>query len=226
MTICALVFDMDGLMLDTEPIYKRAWQRAGRELGYDLDDEFYATLVGRPNPDGEAELMRKFGAAFPLGAFRSSWPLLWRAEADAGGIATKPGLAELLAFADERRLPVAVATSSDAEYTELTLRTAGLDGRLRVRVTGEQVAHGKPAPDIYLEAARRLGCEPQQCVALEDSNAGIIAASGAGMIALMIPDLVPPSEAARDAAFRVLPSLVEARGVIAALMSGASGLPV
>src|SRR5262245_53439336 len=221
MNIHALVFDMDGLMLDTEPIYKRSWQRAGRELAYDLDDEFYATLIGRPNPDCEAALMRKFGAAFPLDAFRSRWPVFWRAEADAEGIATKSGLPELLSFAEQRGLRIAVATSSDAAYTEFTLRTAGFDGRFPVQVTGEQVSHGKPAPDIYLEAARRVHCEPQHCVALEDSNAGIIAASSAGMIALMIPDLVAPSADARQAAFRVLPSLVEARDVIAGLIAGA-----
>lgn len=217
MKIAALVFDMDGLMLDTEPIYRRAWQRTGRELGYELDDEFYKTLVGRPNPDCEAILVRHFGARFPLAAFRSRWPALWRTDAETNGIDIKPGLLELLKFADERKLRVAVATSSDAAYTEFTLKKTGLDGRFDVMVTGEQVERGKPNPDIYLEAARRLGAKLQQCVALEDSEAGVIAASSAGMVALMVPDLINPSAAAQAAAFRVLTSLFDAREVIAAL---------
>src|SRR5919108_2655279 len=118
MTISAIVFDMDGLMLDTEPIYKRAWQHACQELGYEWDDESYAKVVGRPNPDGEAELLRNFGADFPLDTFRSRWPVLWRADANTGGIATKPGLLELVAFAESKKLKMAVATSSDAAYTE------------------------------------------------------------------------------------------------------------
>ena len=219
MAITALVFDMDGLMLDTEPIYRHAWQCAGGELGYTLDDEFYETLVGRPNPDCEAILVRKFGAGFPLEAFRARWPMLWRSRADAHGINTKPGLLELLAFAEKNNLRVAVATSSDAEYTKFTLGRAGLDDRFEVLVTGDEVQRGKPNPDIYLEAARRLAVEPEQCVALEDSEAGIIAASSAGMVALMVPDLIEPSAAARRAAFRVLTSLLEAPEVVATLSS-------
>ena len=217
MTISALVFDMDGLMLDTEPLYKAAWQRACLELGYDFDDESYAKVIGRPTADGEAELVRRFGPAFPVERFHSRWPELWQAEADVEGIATKPGLFELLDFVEQQGLQVAVATSSEAEYTQFSLRKAGLDGRFPIIVTGDQVNRGKPAPDIYLEAARRLALEPGQCIALEDSEAGILAASGAGMIALMIPDLTRPSNAASRAAFRVLPSLVEARDVIAEL---------
>jgi HAD superfamily hydrolase (TIGR01509 family) len=216
LSIVAVVFDMDGLMLDTEPLYKRAWQQAGSELGFDLDDEFYATLIGRPTPDGEVELRRKFGAEFPLAQFRARWPVLWKSDAETRGIAAKAGLDDILAFADQQRLRIAVATSSDAAYTEFSLKKAGLAGRFAAIVTGDQVERGKPAPDIYLEAARQLACAPAQCVALEDSEAGIIAANGAGMIALLIPDLEPPSDVARRAAFRVLPSLVDARDAIAA----------
>jgi HAD superfamily hydrolase (TIGR01509 family) len=220
----AIVFDMDGLMLDTEPLYKAAWQRACLELGYDFDDTAYAKVTGRPNHDGELELVRTFGSRFPLDAFRSRWPVLWQTEADTAGIATKPGLLELLTFVEQQGLPVAIATSTEAAYTAFSLRKAGLDGRFPVIVTGDQVQRGKPAPDIYLEAARRLDRDAAECVALEDSEAGILAASGAGMIALMVPDLTQPSATAMQAAFRVLPSLAEARAVIAALIAGGPGV--
>lgn len=223
MTLEAVVLDMDGLMLDTEPLYKAAWLRASAELGFELDDPSYARLVGRPTGDCEQELIREFVAAFPLDSFRVRWPELWRAAAGERGIATKPGLLEFLAFAEERRLRLAVATSSEVEYTELSLRQAGLGGRFGVVVTGEQVARGKPAPDIYLEAARRLRVEPSRCIALEDSEAGILAASAAGMVALLVPEGAC-SDRAAQAAFRVLGSLHEARLLVATLIGPDSGL--
>ena len=204
----AVVFDMDGLMLDTEHLYKSAWQRAASSLGYMLDDAFYYTLVGRTNDAGEAVLAERFAPDFPLAAFRQRWEELWRAEVESEGIPRKPGLGELLDCLNERKTSVAVATSSDRQYADFSMKAAGLDlASFAQVVTGEQVANGKPAPDIYIEAARRLGIPPARCLALEDSDAGILSASAAGMIAVMVPDLKPPSLAARQAAFKVLKSL-------------------
>ena len=210
----AVVFDMDGLMLDTEPIYKIAWQAASAELGYVLDDAAYARFVGRRTQDCERDLVERFGSGFPLDRFRARWPPLWRAEVAAHGIRTKPGLLELLAWLEQEGVPLAVATSTESDDASFTLRSAGLDTRFREIVTGDQVAHGKPAPDIYLEAARRLQLAPAQCVALEDSEAGILAASRAGMVPLLIPDGLPPSDVAAKAAFRVLHSLTEVPEVV------------
>lgn len=144
--------------------------------------------------------MERFGPEFPLPEFRVRWAELWRADVETSGIPTKPGLTELLSFLDEHRLPAAVATSSDQEYANFSLRAAGLEGRFDQVVTGDQVLNGKPAPDIYLESARRLGVLPQRCVAIEDSDAGVLAANAAGMITMMVPDLKAPSAEARSAA--------------------------
>jgi HAD superfamily hydrolase (TIGR01509 family) len=216
--IRAVVFDMDGLMLDTEPLYKASWQTASLELGHEIDDAFYATFVGRPNPDCERDLVQRFGSRFPLDRFRERWPELWRADADANGIRLKPGLLELLALLETERVRCAVATSSEAPETAFSLRAAGLEGRFPVIVTSDQVARGKPAPDLYLEAARRLYLAPDQCVALEDSEAGIQAARRARMVPILVPDGSAPSPAAADAAFQVLPSLREAREVVRLLL--------
>lgn len=217
----AVILDMDGLMLDTEPLYKVAWQAASAELGYALDDYSYAKLVGRQTEDCERELIEQFGSAFPLGRFRERWPDLWRAEVAAKGIQRKSGLLEFLALLEKERLRVGVATSSGKDYTTLSLRHAGLAGRFTVIVTGDEVARGKPAPDIYLEAARRLEVAPGACIALEDSDAGVLAASRAGMCALLIPDWTRPCDAAIRSAFRVLDSLEEAHDVVAGLVADA-----
>ena len=129
-----------------------------------------------------------------------------------------PACSNSSAFSRREDVAIAVATSTESDDAAFTLRSAGLDARFRVIVTGDQVAHGKPAPDIYLEAARRLQMAPAQCVALEDSEAGIVAARRAGMVPLLIPDGVPPSPAAANAAFRVLPSLTEAQPLIRSLI--------
>lgn len=215
----AVVFDMDGLMLDTEPLYRLSWQAAAAELGYVLDDVLYSRFVGRTNVESERDLVERFGHDFPLERFRAQWPPRWKVEAAAHGIRKKTGLMELLGFLDTRNVAIAVATSTEADDAVFALRSAGLDTRFSVIVTGDQVAHGKPAPDIYLEAARRLRVAPAACVALEDSEAGILAASRAGMVALLVPDATQPSATAIRAASYVLPTLTEAREAIRELLA-------
>lgn len=211
----AVVCDMDGLVLDTEPLYKLAWQQALAELGHSLDDAAYLRFVGRTTADCESDLASLLDEQFPLHVFRRRWPVLWRAFAHEFGIARKAGLPEFLSFVRDQGLPIALATSSDCTYTEFSLGKAGLEGAFDVVVTGDQVRQPKPAPDIYLEAALRLGVEPRNCIALEDSEAGILAASRAGMVSLLVPDLKQPSETAMRAAYRVLDSLHDAPAVVA-----------
>jgi HAD superfamily hydrolase (TIGR01509 family) len=210
----AVVFDMDGLMLDTEPIYKVAWQAGCRELGYELTDATYSTLVGRPTPACEQVLLHTLGADFPLDRFRTRWPSIWQDTVARDGIQQKPGLQPLLAFLRSRSIRMAVATSSEAHLTEFSLGQAGLTGAFHAVVTGDQIEQGKPAPDIYLAAAAQLGVAAECCVALEDSEAGTVAASSAGMVTLLIPDWVPPTAIARQAANQVFPSLFEAHAFI------------
>ena len=205
-------------MLDTEPLYKASWQQACAELEFDLHEEAHARMIGRPNAACEDELIRLFGSGFPMDRFRARWPALWRAAVDGRSVPAKPGLAAFLAFVEERALLRAVATSSEREFAEFSLNGAGIADRFDAIVTGDEIARGKPAPDIYLEAARRLGVDPIHCVALEDSDAGVLAASAAGMQTICIPDSKPPSEEAARAAACVLGSLDEARDWVATML--------
>lgn len=186
----AVIFDMDGLMLDTEPIYRAAWQQAAARVGHEISDALYATFVGRRVPDCEALLLQKFGVAFPMVEFQNHAREVCSALME-NGIPYKPGLQQLLEFLEERRVPRAVATST-ARGT--ALRCLGdLAPRFHALATGEEVANGKPAPDIFLLAAQRLNIEPSRCLVLEDSVSGTQAGLAAGMRVIVVPDLVEPA---------------------------------
>lgn len=219
--IAAVVLDMDGLMLDTEALNRVAWQGAAAELGYTLTDAAYAALIGQTTPVSERQVATRFGPAFPLAAWRSRRRELWHERVSRTGIPHKQGLLAFLDAMDALGLPMAVGTSTATEPAEFNLRTAGIHDRFRTLVAGDQVEHGKPAPDIYLEAARRLHVDPSRCVALEDSSAGILAASRAGLVPVLIPDLAPPTAEAQRAAHRRFDSLVDALAWIQRTVSGA-----
>jgi HAD superfamily hydrolase (TIGR01509 family) len=153
-----------------------------------------------------------------MSEFMVLWNRQWRADVESAGVPAKPGLTELLALLAGHGIPTAVATSTERENADLTLRVSGLAGRFRAVVTGDQVSRGKPAPDIYLEAARRLNVPPASCLALEDSGHGIQSARAAGMRTMLVPDLKPPTAEALAAASWVFPSLHEARAVIQTLI--------
>lgn len=210
----AVVFDTDGLMLDTEPIYRLASQRAAADLGYQIDDAIYATLLGLNYEDTETMLVRSFGTDFPLSRFGIRCAEHWRTHVEEHGIPRKPGLTELLELLDDLGTPKAVATCSSREDAWFSLRVAGLEDRFGCIITSDQVERGKPAPDIFLAAAAGLDLLPTQCLAFEDSDAGVIAACAAGMLTIMVPDLKRPSAHAASLAHSILPSLHEARRVL------------
>jgi len=205
----ALIFDMDGLMLDSEPLYQEAWQAAASELGYEIDAELYMSLIGRSSAEADQMFLRIFGKAFPVSAFNQRWDALWRMSLDRKGVALKPGLLPLLDWVGHSKIPSAVGTSSNLQEAERCLSLAGIRDRFSTLVTVDQVAEGKPAPDIFLAVASRLGVEPQQCLVLEDSNAGVEAAQAAAMSVVMVPDLQVPTEISKAIALQILPSLYE-----------------
>ncbi len=188
-----VICDMDGLLVDSEPLYKVAWQNAARALGIDLSDAVYATLVGRTEADSEIEMVAIFGETFPVVEFRARWDADWRARAASGQLRPMAGARDLLETLRLRGVPLALATSSRRVYTTLSLAATDLSSYFDAIVTVDQVKRGKPAPDLYLLAAEKLGLPPASCVALEDSDAGASAAVAAGMRVFVIPDLVPPS---------------------------------
>ena len=209
-TFQGIIFDMDGLMLDTEPIYWASMQQAASELGHRFNDEMRSAFIGRSIPAWQDILMKSFGADYPQ--FRSRRRQLWEQHVQEIGALPKAGLDGLLNQLDEDGLLKAVATSSSRPDAMLCL------GRLARRfdgiVTGDEVKRGKPAPDIFLLAAERLALSPEHCLVLEDSEAGALAALAAGMGVIIVPDLKQPSDELSARVYRVCSSLHEVRELL------------
>lgn len=203
----AVVMDMDGLALDTEATYCAAWQNAASELGFDLALDFCQGLFGRHADDVKRALSEACGHQLDLHAFHASAERHWRASLETKGIAKMTGLDRLLRTLQARGLPYALATNSDQPYAHLCLHAAGALAQFPVVVTRDQVANGKPEPDVFLEAARRLGIPASNCLALEDSPTGLSACVGAGMIPVWIPPRHSPANAVPTERIWVLPAL-------------------
>ncbi len=211
LNVKAAIFDMDGTMFDTEALYARGMALAGAEFGYDIHHGIYLGTIGLPEIGWKTHLRNTFGPDFPLDAIASRTLDNVHAELERDGLPIKPGLIELLDQLDAWGVPYAIASSSKRKTIQRNLGLANMAARFPIVVGGEEVQHGKPAPDIFLEAARRLSVAPANCVVLEDSEAGIRGAHAAGMIPIMIPDLKPPSDEMRLLARAVLLSLYEVR---------------
>ena len=188
-------------MLDTERIDYAACRLACATMGHGFDDEVYLRTIGRTSADTRRIFMEHHGEAFPYERFRERWR-----EARAGivareGVPLKAGLLELLSYLQEARVRLAVATSTVRAEAVRLLTGAHLLARFDALVCGDEVQHGKPAPDLFLQAAQALGVEPAACVVLEDSEPGARAAIAAGMRVIVVPDMKQPSaEIARLAA--------------------------
>jgi len=187
----AVIFDMDGLLLDSEPVYRMAWKRAGAELGCPIDDELYKTFVGRGSKKAEQLLAEHFGEALPLKEFDARWNRYFAERLEREPIAPKPGAIELLDFLDLSGIPTALATSSSRSMADRCL--GDLAARFAVITTGDEVRDPKPDPRLFVLTSERLGVEPEHCLVLEDSDAGVRAARNAGMPVILVPDRGEPS---------------------------------
>jgi len=193
----AVLFDMDGLMFDTERLTHRAWSQAMAEFGLPAPFELYLRCVGTSETGTNAILSAALGADFPVEALRARERAQVHQIIAAEGLPLKPGLHALLDALDVRQMPRAVASSSHRATIERNLGLTGLAGRFQALAGGDEVAQGKPSPDVFLLAAARLGVAARHCLVLEDSENGVRAASAAGCTVINIPDLKPlPAEAA------------------------------
>lgn len=217
----AIIFDMDGLMLDTERLFLKAYQQAAEEYGFTLPLELYRKMLGHRADTSQQILNEGLPEEAPGERIAESARRIYHKLILEQGIEVMPGLIELLDFLDEIRMPRCVATSTHYELTCAKLESVQLLHRVEHVTCGDQVAAGKPAPDIFLKAAEKLGVLAEHCLVLEDSNTGIRAAHAAGMMPVWIPDLHEPTAEIEALAEAVFPSLSEFQECFRAVASPA-----
>lgn len=205
----AVIFDMDGLMLDTERLAPAAWRDAARAIGVDFDMALLPAMVGRNFADCRALVIERHGTAFPTDALMQAWHVSYDAILLRDGISLKPGLLGLFAWLEREGIPKSVATSTRRDRAHAKLMQTGIVDRFMALTGGDEISRGKPAPDIFLLAAQRMGHAPADILVLEDSEPGVRAALAAGMTPIMVPDLVPPSPGLRALDVLVVASLAD-----------------
>ena len=212
----AVIFDMDGLMLDSERALLGCLAQAGADAGHDLPEDLLLSLIGSSDAVTRQIIARRVGAESVDALLRDSY-----ARYDgivAGGVPHRPGIIDLLDTLAAHGVPRAVATSTRRPLALRKLETAGLLPYFEHVATSSDVAHAKPAPDIYLLAAHKLGIAPRHCLALEDSPTGVRAALAAGMTVIQIPDLLEPDETVRALGHAIAGSLHDVRGLLQPLL--------
>ena len=211
----AVIFDMDGLLVDTESVYREAMTATALAEGLDFSNELFLSLVGLSWPANAQILQTHYGAGFDPEMFKASAMTRFR-ELVAAEVALKSGVLEILDLLDALSLPRAIATSSGHESVRHHIGGHGLLERFNAILAAGDYANAKPAPDPYLRAAEALGVDPCDCLALEDSHNGVRAAASAGMMTIMVPDLLHPTDEMRDLCIRIVRDLHEVEALIRA----------
>ena len=190
----AVIFDMDGLMFDTERVFFGAWDYAGEKMGLGKAGYMLMRTLGMNTADGNQQWRNEFGDDVDIDALWAYTKEYMDDYYSRYAVTVKPGLYDLLTYLERREYKLAVASSTRLEKVERHLRNANVRQYFSAVITGDMVEHSKPEPDIYIKAAAALGEAPEDCYALEDSHNGLIAAHKAGCKAIHVPDLWQPDD--------------------------------
>lgn len=205
----AIIFDMDGLILDTETTYISAWKSAAAELGYTLDNAFCSQLAGLPFTQIGQRISSHFGTEFPMTKFYALSATLWRHSVQQEGIRVKKGVFELLQFLRNAEIPFCLATNSSELNALECLSYAGMQDEFSLIVCRDHVSQPKPAADIFLHAAQKMQQVRQNCLVVEDSVTGLVAAENAQMFSVLISSQSDLNEQMQALAGLVLQDLME-----------------
>lgn len=190
----AVIFDLDGTLIDTEKIYRQIWPKAMAQLGYEFGDDRYLELRSLGRPYAPARFREWYGEDFDYDGARRVRKVLFDEYIEKHGIDKKPGVDELIGHLKQKGIVVAIATATDLARCGQYMDMTGLTGRFDRVISATLVDEGKPSPKVYQYACRELGYEPAECVAVEDAPNGIKSAYLAGMRVIMVPDQSAPTD--------------------------------
>lgn len=207
----AVIFDMDGLMFDTERVFIGAWDYAGEKMGLGKAGYMLMRTLGMNTADGNQQWRNEFGDDVDIDALWAYTKEYVDDYYSHNAVAVKPGLYELLDYLKGRGYKLAVASSTRLEKVERNLRSTNVRQYFSAVVTGDMVEHSKPEPEIYLKAAAALGVQPEECYALEDSRNGLLSAHRAGCKVIHVPDLWQPDEVVKQFILGPFENLLQVR---------------
>jgi beta-phosphoglucomutase family hydrolase len=207
----AVIFDMDGVLIDSERLSFKCFQEVLKDYDYEMDEKIYLKFIGR-NIDGIREVLKKeYGDDFPFEEIYKKKSKLAVEFTIKNGVKVKPDVHELLDYLNTKKYKIAVATSTRRERALELLEEAGVKDKVNCVVCGDQVEHSKPNPEIFLKAAEGLEVKPEKCMVIEDSDAGITAAHAAKMIGIHVPDMKELEERTQKLAFKICRSLIDVK---------------
>ena len=205
----AVVFDMDGVIFDTERLVIEFWKEVAKKHNIPNIEHTCIQCLGTNRVRTREIFLENYGADFPFDPYRAEVTELFNTHYKGVPLPTKPGVRELLSYLQEQDIKVGLASSTAQHLVRDEIGTAGLLPYFQTLVCGDMVEHSKPAPDIFLKACEILNADPTKSIAIEDSFNGIRSAHCAGMTPIMVPDQVQPTDEIRTLAFHVMPSLVD-----------------
>lgn len=205
----AVVFDMDGVIFDTERLVIEFWKEVAKKHNIPNIEHTCIQCLGTNRVRTREIFLENYGADFPFDPYRAEVTELFNTHYKGVPLPTKPGVRELLSYLQEQDIKVGLASSTAQHLVRDEIGTAGLLPYFQTLVCGDMVEHSKPAPDIFLNACEILNADPTKSIAIEDSFNGIRSAHCAGMTPIMVPDQVQPTDEIRALAFHVMPSLLD-----------------
>ncbi|CDM69706.1 putative hydrolase [Clostridium bornimense] len=214
MNVELVIFDMDGLMFDTERVAKRAWKAAGDKFGYKLEGELFDSFLGRNIVSVKNIIVDTYGESCPIDDIIKEVKYIENKIVDDEGLVVKDGLYDLLNYLKKLNIKIAVATSSRRERAKKLLTLAKIENEFDYIICGDEVTKSKPDPEIFLKVAEKLNCSPENCIVMEDSRQGIQAAKNAGMRPIMVPDLLDADEETSTRLYKKIKHLGEAINII------------
>ena len=215
--IDAVIFDMDGVLIDTERISFNAFKEVLSGYNYEMSEAFYLTMIGRNVKSIKELMLEEYGNDFPFEEVYKKKVKIAIDTIDRDGVIVKPGVHEIVDYLKNNNYKVAVATSTSRERAHYLLQQVGIKEKVNYIICGDQVENSKPNPEIFLKAAKGLAVEPENCIVIEDSDAGILAASRAGMKGINVPDMKMPDEDMKKLAYKICGSLHEVKTYIESL---------